>query len=232
MRRVLQLSSVLLILSFLMACGKTEPQPATTSAPAGGEATTATTGGKAAPAGAKTGGAAAAPAAQKLVIPAGQHIVVRLGQAVGSKISQPGQAFSATVAELVEINGKVAIPQGAEASGTVAEAVPLGRFKGGAKLRLVLNSVKVGGNTYSLETAAITESAKGKGKRTAVAVGGGAGLGAIVGGLVGGGKGAAIGAAAGAGAGTAGAAFTGNKNIELPAESALSFKLLQPVEMK
>jgi hypothetical protein len=65
-----------------------------------------------------------------------------------------------------------------------------------------------------------------------VAVGGGAGLGAIIGGLAGGGKGAAIGVLAGAGAGTAGAAFTGNKDIVLPAESALSFKLLQPLVLK
>ena len=62
--------------------------------------------------------------------------------------------------------------------------------------------------------------------------GGGAGLGALIGGLAGGGKGAAIGAAAGAGAGGAGAAFTGNKEIVLPAESALSFTLAQPLEVK
>jgi hypothetical protein len=166
------------------------------------------------------------------VIPAGQHIVVRLGQSVGSKISTSGQAFAATVAQAVAVDGKELIPAGAEASGTVAEAVPLGRFKGGARLRLSLDSIKVGGNTYKVETAAITESAKGKGKRTAVAVGGGAGLGALIGGLAGGGKGAAIGAVAGAGAGTAGAAFTGNKDIVLPSESTLSFKLLQPLEVK
>ena len=65
-----------------------------------------------------------------------------------------------------------------------------------------------------------------------MAVGGGAGLGAIVGGLAGGGKGAAIGVLAGAGAGTAGAAFTGNKDIVLPAEATLSFKLLKPLEVK
>jgi hypothetical protein len=165
-------------------------------------------------------------------VPAGQHIVVRLGQAVGSKISSPGQGFTATVAQPIEVNGKVLIPSGAEASGTVAEAVPLGRFKGGARLRLTLNTLKVGGNAYKVETAAITQSAKGKGKRTAVAVGGGAGLGAIIGGLAGGGKGAAVGVLAGAGAGTAGAAFTGNKDIVLPAESALSFKLLKPLEVK
>ncbi|MBZ5566997.1 MAG: hypothetical protein LAN64_04010 [Acidobacteriia bacterium] len=170
--------------------------------------------------------------AEAKVIPAGQHIVVRLGQSVGSKISAPGQAFAATVSQAVEVGGKVLIPAGVEASGTVAEAVPLGRFKGGARLRLTLNSVTVGGNSYKVEAAAVSQSAKGKGKRTAVAVGGGAGLGAIIGGLAGGGKGAAIGVLAGAGAGTAGAAFTGNKDIVLPAETALSFKLLQPLELK
>jgi hypothetical protein len=180
---------------------------------------------------ASTSGAKPAAAAPKIV-PAGQHIVVRLGQAVGSKISTSGQGFTATVRQAVEVDGKVLIPSGAEASGTVTEAVPLGRFKGGARLRLSLDSIKVGGNTYKIETAAITQSAKGKGKRTAMAVGGGAGLGAVIGGLAGGGKGAAIGVLAGAGAGTAGAAFTGNKDIVLPAESALSFKLLQPLEVR
>jgi len=63
-------------------------------------------------------------------------------------------------------------------------------------------------------------------------VGGGAGLGALIGGMAGGGKGAAIGALAGAGAGTAGSAFTGNKDIVLPAESAVSFKLEQSLVVK
>ena len=73
---------------------------------------------------------------------------------------------------------------------------------------------------------------KGKGKRTAVMAGGGTAFGAIVGGLAGGGKGAAIGALAGAGAGGAGAAFTGNKDIVLPAEAALSFRLTSSVTVK
>jgi hypothetical protein len=63
----------------------------------------------------------------------------------------------------------------------------------------------------------------GKGKRDAEFIGGGAGLGALVGALAGGGKGAAIGAAAGAGAGTAGAAATGKKEVEYPAETRLVF---------
>ena len=235
MRRILLRYGLLVFLiSFLMACGKKPAEPAT--AEGGPSSTTAGAAGTGPPApfsGGKTAAATSSvvPAGQR-VVPTGQHIVVRLGQSVGSKISSPGQGFTATVAQPVEVNGKVLIPSGAEASGTVAEAVPLGRFKGGARLRLVLDTVKVGGNAYKVETTAITQSAKGKGKRTAVAVGGGAGLGAIIGGLAGGGKGAAIGALAGAGAGTAGAAFTGNKDIVLPAEATLSFKLLKPLEVR
>jgi hypothetical protein len=66
---------------------------------------------------------------------------------------------------------------------------------------------------------------KGKGKRTAVMAGGGGGLGALIGGLAGGGKGALIGGLVGAGAGTGGAAFTGNKEIVIPAETTLTFRL-------
>lgn len=174
----------------------------------------------------------AKPEVKPVVLPAGTVLTVRLGEAVGSKISQPGQTFSATVAQPVEVGGKTVIPSGASASGVVADAKPLGRFKGGAALELKLTSVSIHGRERPIETVAVTRTEKGKGKRTAVMAGGGAGLGALIGGLAGGGKGAAIGALAGAGAGTGGAAFTGNKDIVLPAESALSFTLSQPLEVR
>jgi hypothetical protein len=166
------------------------------------------------------------------VLPAGTVITVRIGEAVGSKISQPGQTFSATVAQPVEVNGRTVIPSGANASGVVADAKPLGRFKGGASLQLKLTSVSIHGTEHAVETSAMVRTQAGKGKRTAVMAGGGAGLGALIGGLAGGGKGAAIGALAGAGAGTGGAAFTGNKDIVIPAESALSFTLSHSLEVK
>jgi hypothetical protein len=170
--------------------------------------------------------------AKPLVVPAGTVLTVRLGQTVGSKISSPGQTFAATLASPVVVDGKTAIPSGAAASGTVVDAKPLGRFKGGASLQLRLTSIAIGGAEQSISTSSVVRVEKGKGKRTAVLAGGGAGLGALIGGLAGGGKGAAIGALAGGGAGAGGAAFTGNKDIVLPAESALSFKLEQPLEVK
>jgi hypothetical protein len=170
--------------------------------------------------------------ARPLVVPAGTVLTVRLGQTVGSKISSAGQTFTATLASPVVVDGKTAIPSGAAASGTVVDAKPLGRFKGGASLQLRLTSIAIGGADQSISTSSVVRAEKGKGKRTAVLAGGGAGLGALIGGLAGGGKGAAIGALAGGGAGAGGAAFTGNKDVVLPAESALSFKLEQPLEVK
>jgi hypothetical protein len=167
-----------------------------------------------------------------LVVPAGTTLTISLGSAIGSKISQAGQSFSGTLSNSITVDGRTAIPAGAAVAGVVTDAKPLGRFAGGASLSAKLTSINIKGVDTAIETSAVTDTAKGKGKRTAVMAGGGAALGALIGGLAGGGKGAAIGAVAGGGAGTGGAAFTGNKDIVLPAESALSFKLEQSLTVK
>jgi hypothetical protein len=92
--------------------------------------------------------------------------------------------------------------------------------------------VTISGDAYDIKTSSVSRCQKGKGKRTAAMIGGGAGGGALIGGLAGCGKGALIGALLGGGAGTAGAAYTGEKEIVLPAESALSFKLTEPLTVK
>jgi len=165
-------------------------------------------------------------------VPEGTVLHVRLNETLSSKSSTAGQNFTAVVEEPVMIDGKAIIPKGADASGTVVDAKPLGKFKGGARLQIRLESISFGGNNYSIDTSSVARSAKGKGKRTAVMIGGGAALGAIIGGIAGGGKGAAIGAGVGAGAGTGGAYFTGNKDVVLPAEMMLSFRLERPIEVK
>ncbi len=167
-----------------------------------------------------------------VVLPEGTVVTVRLSHSLSSKGNKAGDAFSGVVAEPVEADGKVVIPKDSPATGTVTSAVPLGKFKGGAKLAIVLDSVTINGTKYDVQTTSVSRSMKGKGKRSAAMIGGGAGGGALIGALAGGGKGAAIGALVGGGAGTAGAAFTGNKEIVFPAESALSFRLEKPLSVK
>jgi hypothetical protein len=229
------LPAIAALLTFTSACGSNknannQETPAATSSP-GQAGQTAAPGQTAAAPGQpelkQRGAAQAAPVS----IPAGTVITIRTGQALSSKTSQAGETFTATVAEPVSAGGTVVIPDGAKATGTVVTAHPLGRFKGGALLQVRLTSVDINGQSVPVDSSSVARSEKGKGKRSATLIGGGAGLGAIIGGVAGGGKGALIGALAGGGAGTAGTAFTGNKDIQIPAEYALSFKLLKPVDV-
>ena len=171
-------------------------------------------------------------APKPLVVPAETALTVVLDEPLGSKTSSTGQNFSATVAAPVEVDGRTAIPKGAHVTGVVRDAKSAGRFKGGAVLSVALESVTVGRATYELHTTDRTQATKGKGKRSAGWIGGGGAAGALIGGLAGGGKGAAIGAIVGAGGGTAGAGLTGNREIVLPAETMLTFKFLDPVQIK
>ncbi|HEX8815029.1 MAG TPA: BON domain-containing protein [Terriglobales bacterium] len=171
------------------------------------------------------------PKPQPIVVPAGTVLTIKTGQDLSSNKSQTGQTFTGSLAQPVSVAGKSALPSGSSVTGTVVNAKAKGKIKGQGELDLALTSVAVGGQTYQIQTATISQTVKGKGKRTAVTTGGGAGVGALIGALAGGGKGAAIGAGAGAAAGLAGGAFTGNSQIEIPAESALSFKLSAPLTL-
>lgn len=227
---------LVLVLAFLVSCQKSNTPANTTdnSSNAGGN-TGSNANASASPSGsegAAGGGNTEARRAEPLVIPAGTRITVSLGETLSSKDSQAGQEFSATVAQPVVVDGRTVIKDGATAHGAVVQSKGMGHFKGGALLEVRLNSVAIEGKDHPIETAAVEHSVKGKGKRSTVLIGGGAGAGALIGALAGGGKGAAIGALAGGGAGTAGAAFTGSKEVVLPAESALTFKLTQPVEVR
>jgi BON domain len=171
------------------------------------------------------------PKPQPIVIPAGTVIDVSLSQPLSSKTAQPGQPFSGTLAQPIVEHGRTVIPSGAKVTGKVVDAKSKGKFKGEARLELAVTTITVHGKQYPIQASMEGLTEKGKGKRTAATTGGGAAGGALIGGLAGGGKGAGIGALVGAGAGLVGGAFTGNKQIELPAESQLAFKLTAPLTL-
>jgi len=165
-------------------------------------------------------------------VPKGTHISVITDQTVSSKTARVGQPVSGSVAKDVTVGGRVLIPRGSAVKLSVSGVQASGRLSTPAKLYLHLVSVTVKGKAYTFATSSAGRSEKGKGKRDAGFIGGGAAAGAAIGALAGGGKGAAIGAAAGAGAGTAGAAATGKKDIEFPAETRLTFTTRTDVAMQ
>ncbi len=170
--------------------------------------------------------------AQPMVIPAGTRIRIQLAQTISTQGNQTGDPFSGTVASPIVVNGQTIVRAGAQANGTVTDVKRLGRFVGQAILAVRLDTVRAGGRTYPVQTSTVERFEKGKGKRTAIITGGGAGLGALIGGLAGGGKGALIGGLLGGGGGAAGSAFTGNRDLVLPAESILTFRLENNVTVR
>jgi hypothetical protein len=165
------------------------------------------------------------PQPQPIVVSSGTVLTVITSQGLSSKTAQAGQTFLATLAQPISVEGRPALPKGATVSGKVVSAKSKGKIKGEGELSLALTSISIADHTYPIQTSVLSSSVKGKGKRTAATTGGGAAGGALIGGIAGGGKGAGIGALIGAGAGLIGGAATGNKQIEIPAESALSFTL-------
>jgi hypothetical protein len=160
-----------------------------------------------------------------LIVPRGTRLAVRMSRSIDVKHASSGEHFSGTVAEPVVVGNTVAIPEGSVAEGEILIAHRRGRFKGRSVLTLKLTRLNVNGTDYRIETSDLTRSKRGKGKRSLALIGGGAGLGMLVGGVATGGVGLLVGGLAGGGAGTLASAFTGNRDITIPAESIVSFRL-------
>ncbi len=167
-------------------------------------------------------------AANALVIPIGADFAVRTNETIDSKTSYDGQTYSASVAEdVLGISGQVAIPAGASAQ-LIVRKISGGGMMHSPEVVLDLYSVTVGSKQYLVVTSDVTENNKkgvGANARTAETVGGGTALGALMGGIFGGGKGAGIGALAGAGGGLVTQVFTRGKQVQVPVESLLRFRL-------
>jgi hypothetical protein len=169
---------------------------------------------------------------QKITVPAGTALAVRLEQGIDTGKTTEGTPFQATLAAPVVVDGVEVAPVHSKVSGKVTHAVSSGRLKRPAELGLELTSLTLA-DGKSIPISSNTWSMKGKShkKRNVALIGGGAGVGAAIGAIAGGGKGALIGAAAGGGAGTATAFATGKDEIKLPVETKVNFKLASPIEV-
>jgi len=167
------------------------------------------------------------PPPANLTITAGTTLAIRVDQRISVKTSHAGDTFTGEIVEPVlnPADNSVVLPKGAPVGGVVAESHRRGHFKGRSLLELQLTSLTLNGKQYALTTKDLVESKKGKGRRSAALIGGGAGLGMLVGGVATGGVGLVVGGLVGGGAGTAAAGLSGNRDLDIRAESIVQFKL-------
>jgi hypothetical protein len=167
---------------------------------------------------------------ERVVLPSGTDIAIRTNERIDSKDVVEGQTFSAQIAEDIrDTDGSVAIPRGSDAR------LVTRRLEDNGDITLDIESITVEGRRYRVSTVdqelENRRDGVGGNKRTGQYVGGGAALGAIIGAIAGGGKGAAIGAVAGAGAGAGTQIITRGKEVHVPAESVLHFRLDRPLRL-
>jgi hypothetical protein len=172
--------------------------------------------------------ASRAVATGSLVIPLGTDFPVRTNEVIDSTKSYEGQTYSASImSDILDIAGNVAIPDGSNAQ-LIVRKISGGGAIHSPELILDLYSVTVGGKRYQVVSSAVKETNRrgvGANARTAEDVGGGSALGALLGGVFGGGRGAGVGALAGAGGGVLTQVFMRGKEVHVPSESILRFRL-------
>jgi hypothetical protein len=160
------------------------------------------------------------------LLPAGTTVSIRTSEDIEADESD-GRVYKGVVDQDVARNGSVLIPRGSDVELIVKNVSD-------DELAVDLDAITVNGQRYSIESESNTVTAEkkegiGANKRTGKYVGGGALLGAIIGGIAGGGKGAAIGAGAGAAAGAGAQVLTRGREVKVPAETLLTFRLQEPM---
>ena len=170
--------------------------------------------------------------APEFVIPAGTRVRVRLAQTLDTKYVRAGSGFAATLDEPIVEGNHVLVPKGTPFHGVVTESKKSGRFKGRAILQVTLRSFRLHGVTYAVATASDSRVSGSHKKRNLALIGGGSATGAGIGAIAGGGPGALIGAGAGAAAGATTEFITGKKNVRLPVETEMVFRLRAPLQLR
>lgn len=159
----------------------------------------------------------------------GDTLAIRVTQELNSGRNSAGTRFQGTVETAVVQNGKELIPKGALVDGYIHEAATSGRATGRSELQLHLDGLTVNGRRYSITTQPEVQTGGSHRTHNTKYIGGGAFAGIIIGAIAGGGKGAAVGALSGAAVGGAGAVATGKKEIQIPAETVLTFRIRDQV---
>ncbi len=171
------------------------------------------------------------PQLERIQIPAGTPVTIRMIDSIDSSINHTGEIFHASLESPLVVDNRVVVPRGADVYVRLVEARSAGHMSGQSELRVELYRLSYQGKTYPLVSNDYDVKGTSRGKRTAATILGGSAIGAAIGAIAGGGKGAAIGAGSGAGAGAVYQAATRGQQVRIPSETVLNFQLQEPVEV-
>jgi hypothetical protein len=170
---------------------------------------------------------------EDVVVPAASVIGLRVETALTSERAQVEDRVEARVTRDVTADGRVAIPAGARAIGSVTLVDRGGKMKERARLGVRFHTlVLADGREVPITTDAIFREGDSPSSESARKIGGAAAGGAILGALLGGKKGAVVGGAAGAGAGTAAVMASGRNAAAIAAGTVLTVRLSAPVSIE
>jgi hypothetical protein len=173
-------------------------------------------------------GPAAVP--NRILIPAGTFVTVRVDQLLSSDKNKAGDAFSASLARPLIASGLVVSRRGQMLGGEVVEARKAGRVKGTSQLQISLNSLTLAdGQQVPIQTELTSITGPTSNGRDAAAIVTTTATGAAIGAAAAWGPGAAIGGGAGLVAGAVGVLVTRGHPTVIYPEAQLTFRLAQPV---
>jgi hypothetical protein len=168
---------------------------------------------------------------ERVVLAAGTEVSVRTNERIDARNVVEGQSFSAQIEENVrDIDGSTAIPRGSDVRLVVRW------LENNSDMILDIESITVEGQRYKVSTEDLELDNQrqeiGGNRRTDEFVGGRDILGAIFGSIAGGGKGAAIGTSVGTGTGVRMQIVTRGKEVRVPADSVIRFRLDRPLRLR
>lgn len=173
------------------------------------------------------------PQLEQIVVPASSVIGLRVETPLSTERTRIEDRVDARVTRDVMADGRVAIPAGAHAIGSVMLIERGGKMKERARLGVRFHTlVLADGTELPVSTEAIFREGDSPSGESARKIGGAAVGGAILGALIGGKKGAIVGGATGAAGGTA-VVMAGDRNAAtLPSGTILTIRLAAPVAVE
>jgi type IV secretory pathway VirB10-like protein len=170
------------------------------------------------------------PAFEELTVASDSVIGLQTETTLSSERARIEDRVEARVVRDVRVGGRVAIPAGTRALGSVVVVERGGKMKDRARLGIRFHTLAFAdGTKLPITTETIYRYGDAPGNGSAAKIGGGAVAGAILGAIIGGGKGAAIGAATGAGGGSAAVMASDRSEAVFPAGAEVTARIVSPV---